>query len=990
MKKPFNQKLILPTLFLFLLSTSAFSQKILLNGNIRDNYGEPVNSAFIKKKGTNLATISNSNGDFNIYVSPADSILIFSKNGFLDNEVNVFQNPKLQIELIRIEKDYFNSDEFQTVGGFGKWKDINNSNSVSHLLLEKYHNSSKSLLDILELMPGITIRSESGQPGSNVNVWIRGNESVISNQPLIIMDGIVLNSGINMPDISPEISVLSAINIKDVKRVEVIKDGGATAVFGSLGGNGVILIETNKGEKNSFEIKNHTQFGVDFPIGGNNMMEPIPYFELINESLSASSMEQINFPENPGYMQWENEILRPGFSTNNTLVLQGGGEKSQFYISGNLNYNKGVIKNSSLTSGGIRANFSTSLAQWLDIAFHGVYSESYQKSPVHVENQIHSNPYFYSKLYPPISKGEIKSIPALSTPFGQIDPKELIYKVDPQNRASFMIVGLDFTVKLSDHFSFNSKISGDYSYYKKGSSVFNPEYSYLNELHRTQKSTLNNWELSNFLKFQKLQGKSNWLFILGSSELMLNVNHTINSNFIGGFNQPENWIENLDGENTRRLSAQFTKIQYAYNEYFDLSASFRREKVSNQDGDDLFGIFPSFSTGFWLKKSKEKKEEIFSAMKLFFTWGVPGSNQFFPINNLNYSANNQYSEYIKYANIPKFNPNSKWELTNEWNMGFQSNWFDNDLIFKVTYFDRFRKNVAFLTTEYIDNFEFDQWNYSGSVYNTGYELEFNYNKNYNEFGIFAGADMQINSSKVFSLGELNSGKTGHYPDYIKAGTPLAIFKEGNAPGSFWGYINEGVVQGDNEISGNLQLPGDYRFADLDENGIINENDKTVIGNPNPDFTYSINGGIIFEDFDFTFVVDGSSGGDIYNIEKTITESSGGYNNRSVDMLNRWTESNPSGVLSRVVMNDPNNNSSLHSGMIESGSFFRLNRIEFGYDFNFIGKNRNRAYIAGYDLITIYKYSGGAPYFSGINNNRGVGFGISPFSSSILIGLQIGI
>jgi TonB-dependent starch-binding outer membrane protein SusC len=251
--------------------------------------------------------------------------------------------------------------------------------------------------------------------------------------------------------------------------------------------------------------------------------------------------------------------------------------------------------------------------------------------------------------------------------------------------------------------------------------------------------------------------------------------------------------------------------------------------------------------------------------------------------------------------------------------------------------------------------------------------------------------MQINSSKVLSLGGNNVGKIGHYPDYVDAGTPLVVFKEGNAPGAFWGYINEGVVQENND-GNNISSPiaGDYKFADLDGNGIINENDKAVIGNATPDFTYSLNGGIVYGNFDFTFVLNGAAGGDIFNIEKAITESSGGYNNRSIEMKNRWTELNPSQEQARVIMTDPNNNNRLSSVMIESGSFFRFKRIELGYDFNFIGKNRNRAYISAYDFITFSTYSSGSPYFSGINNNNAIGFGISPFSSTIMIGLQIGI
>jgi TonB-dependent starch-binding outer membrane protein SusC len=628
MINPLKYNSILFSIFFLFISVFSFSQNFLLTGSILDQHKEPVKSAIIERKGTNLATISNSKGDFTINLSSVDSVLIISKKGYFEKEINVFGKENIEIELVRIEKTYINAEDFNTVAGYGQWKDVNTSNSVSHILLGKYHKSSKSLLDILELMPGITIRSESGQPGANANITFRGVESVISNQPLIIIDGIVLNSGINMPDISPETSVLSAINVADVKRIEVIKDAGSTAIFGSLGANGVIIIETEKGAKNSYKLKNHTQFGVNFPIEANNMLDPYGYFNLVNESLYASSMNPIHFPDYTTAKNWEKDILHPGIIAKNTLSLEGGGEKSQFYLSGNINHNMGVLKNSSLTSGGIRANYSTSVARWLDIAFHGVYSESYQKSPVQIENRINSNPYMYSRFYPPISKDEIKAIPELSVPFGQTDPMELVNKTDPYNSTSFFIGGVDLAFNITDHLSFHSKINGDYSYFKKGSSVFSPEYSYLDELHQTQKSELTNWEFNNFLKFQQLKGNNNLLIILGLSELNLKVKNSINSVFIDGNTLSENWVENVEGDNTRKLSTIYTKLQYAYKDYFDISASFSREKILNKDGVDLFGIFPSVSTGVWFKKSNVNEDEIFSAMKFFFGMGYSGSKSF--------------------------------------------------------------------------------------------------------------------------------------------------------------------------------------------------------------------------------------------------------------------------------------------------------------------------------------------------------------------------
>ena len=992
------------TLILLLISSLSFSQKIVLHGNIFDQNGEPVKTAFIKKRGTNLATISNKRGEFNFSILNSDSVLVISKKGYYDKEVYLKGEKSIRIELIQIDNSFFKNEENTTLGGFGQWKDVNSSNSISHFLLEKYHHSDKSLLDILEIVPGLIVRNESGQPGANASVLSRGYESVISNQPLIIVDGVTINIGINMPNISPEISALSSINVKDVRRIEVLRDAASTSIFGSRGANGVIIIETHRGAKKTFEVKNHTQFGVNFPINGINMMEPLSYFDLINESLIAASSNPINFPENPSVKNWQKEILRTGIIANNTLVLQGGGNKSQFYLSGNINHTTGVLQKSNFNEGGVRLNYSTSIAKWLDFKFNTNYSEARQESPIHGENQIDSNPYIYAHSYPPISKEDVRNIPELSIPFGQLDPLELINQQETENRASFLLGGVGIKIKFSEHLSFHSKVSGDYSFYTKNALMLYPrdnKWTETNELNSKQQTSLYNWEFNNYLKYQQIHNKSNWLFLLGSNEIYLNTNNVINYGFIENLSQTETLLLDIEGRNSRRISAFYTKLHYAYNERFDLSAGFRREKILNQEGVDQFGIFPSFATGIWLKKPETNKDVIFSGMKLFLGWGVPGANRFYPINYFKINLDEQYLTGTTLINKPKYDPNARWETTEEWNIGFQTAWINTDLNFKITYFDRMRNNVAYLTYENTDNEISTQWNYTGRIYNSGYELELDYKKSFEKFGVFGGFNMQINSSKVLSLGESNSGKIGHYPQYVNTGIPLTVFKEGNTPGAFWGYINEGVIPGDIIVAGEENVkpllyengnpvPGDYKFKDLDNNGIINENDMAVIGNPTPDITYLINGGVVLNNFDLTFVLDGATGGDILNVTKAIYESTGGYNNRSVTMKERWSESNPSGELARVHINDPNNNNRIHSGMIENGSFFRFNKIELGYDFSFKNGNKNRVYISAHDFITVSTYSNGVPIFSGIDNCRGADFGIHPFSSTLLIGLQLGI
>lgn len=391
-------------LILVFCSTISNAQKLPATGKITDQTGKVVSGAFIKEKGTLFATISNKDGEFTFHVSDLNASILISKIGYLEKEISLKGNSFVTIELIKYDDSNFIITDNLTFGGIGKWKEANVSGSISKMVLEKYHNSERSVGDLLQIMPGLVVKNERGVPGGNQNIWSRGNESLLSNQPLVIVDGVLLNTGINMPNIYNKISPLASINIKDVKRIEVLRDAASTAIYGSRGANGVVFIETYQGKRKLLNVKNHTQLGVDFPMVNREMMSANPYFELINESLITASREAINFPENTLTKDWQKEILQTGFTVNHNLALEGGGEKSTFYMSGNVEYINGILQKEDLSSGGIRLNYSSSIFKWIDLGINVNYTEALQKTPIHYENKIDLNPYNYASQYPPISK----------------------------------------------------------------------------------------------------------------------------------------------------------------------------------------------------------------------------------------------------------------------------------------------------------------------------------------------------------------------------------------------------------------------------------------------------------------------------------------------------------------------------------------------------------------------------------------------------------
>ncbi len=987
----FNSYVVFLTFILLFISTLAFSQDNILRGKIVDGNGSPIKSAFILNPKKDFAWISNSEGEFQCNISDADSMLLVRKKGYYDKKffLNGESNVSICLESIKIMD--FETTEYLKLGGKENWDEKNCSNSVSHLSLKKYYRSGKGIDDVLQQLPGLTAKKADGQPGSAISILSRGYESLVADEPLIIVDGIRLNSGINSSGSLTGLSDLSAIDLKNIKHIEFLRDGASTAMFGSQGANGVLLIETIKGEKQDFTIEHHTQMGISFPLNGEDMMGDDDYFDLINESLGAASLSEIQFPEDPSTKDWQDEIVRAGVNINHFIAMRGGNEKSNFDLTGNLNYTSGNLKKSNLTNGGIHFNYFTSTVDWFKLGLNLNYSKAVQNSPINNDTQFASNPLVYSRAYAPVANDEVQNITELWQAYGMTDPQELIDSQEGENNASFLYGGLNLSFILAKNLSFHSELSVNYSKYNQETSGLNAISPYWFSgiaFEKSQELAVANAGLSNYLKWHKNYGTSNFSFLFGFDKLMLFGNNELTTTFSEDGTYSQSSLLEAEGENWREINAVYLRMMYAYNERFDFSASFRREAVLNKDCDYNYRLFPAVSTGVWMKKYNPDDAARFSALKLFLGFGMPGADPFLPVYYSDFSLNGS-SVAAGETGLSIVAPNVEWEVVEEWNMGFQAFLFDNDLSFKLTYFDRMRDNVAYQSNESVDGVNIPKWNYTGRVNNSGYEMEFDYKKNFKKLAVFANLNMQVNYSTVISLGDDGAGTTGYYFGNTTSSEPLTAFKQGSAPGSFWGYLNEGVKQSESS-AGSAEAAGDYNFADLDGNGVIDENDKTTLGSPIPDLHYSFSGGVVFGNYDLTFVFDGETGGEIYNVEKSITEATGGYFNRSVAMENRWSESNTDGNLARVQFNDPNNNSSLHSGMIEDASYLRLQKLELGYNFTSENQKKNRLYLAIYDLFLMNAYDGGSPVFSGVNNYRGVSFGVAPFSTSVVLGLQIGL
>ena len=1005
-------------LFLLLLSIGAFSQGIQIEGNIKNDSGIPIAGVIVFEKGKKTATMSFKDGDFSLNVSNTNATLIFKKKGFLILEKSLKGKKVLNAVLKESVTDTYNSlNTIPDTLNFGDqyfWRRNNESEIVSFFQKEDFQGTENSIKDYLGNLPGVYIPSQNNQPGSGGLAFLRGQTSAFAQQPLYVVDGVIQNAGLIAPDAFKTIDPLHGLNVKDIDKVLVLRGNEASSIYGSQGANGVVHITTKKGNADSLIFNYQGQTGINFTTSSNNLLSSNSYFAILNESLNTAGLDTFPNISHQAPNKWIDVILRMGLYIEHTLSLSGGSQNSKFYLSGNYKLDEGVMLASQNSSGGIRLNHSWQLIDGIKSNINFRYAESNQVAQVYHKNHWFSNPIIYASVYPPFKNNYS---PILSQ-FGHLDPVDLI-KNQPIINSQSLFTGklsvefdlsryLNFhTFDISRYLSFHTSLGGSYN---DNTQSFDKLYDFTgynstaDYVKKYRTGNVYNWKFSNFLRFQKLHGQDQWLVILGSEEQYLTSRLNANYTFSHQFTERPDENLMLTGTNSLRTSSLYAKINYAQNSKFDLSLFIRREKILRQYGVNKFGLFPSFSAGYWIFNHRELPQNILSALKIKTSWGVPGANSFHFFNTEISGAGKLTEKVYSIENkIEPFHPNAPWEISQGWNFGLESYWMGRDLSLNINYFDYLRKNVSFLEENSNKPFSYN-WMHTARVHNAGYELELNYRKDFGDKALFGNFFIQSTSDRVLDLGEDYTGDKGYLsPSYPNNGN-FTVMKEGEPLYSFWGYRSEGIINSRqeieyyNNIDGNSQTyyqeeatsPGDLLFTDIDKNGIINAQDKTVIGNPFPDFNYKILLGAVYKGFDVSLVFDGAAGYDILNLDKTWSQASGGWGNRAAEMRSFWRPENFEGTIPRIHFYDPNRNNRIHSGMVEDGSYFTWRKFDIGYRFKNLKSTQLRLYLSLQSVLSSGKNDKNPTTTFTQRELLGVSYGNYPFIQTITAGIQLGI
>lgn len=970
-----------------------------ITGTVFDDNEESVIGASVSIKGTTNGTITDIDGAFTLEV-PENATLVISYIGYLSQEIPV--NNRTEFNII-LKEDAKLLDEIVVVGyGVMRKKDL--TGAVSSI--DSKTMQDKPVANVGEALQGRAAGVQivnSGAPGSNVAIRVRGISTINNSEPLLVIDGVPT-------DIS-----LNALNMDDVQTVDVLKDASATAIYGSRGANGVVLITTKKGKSGDGVVSFSANWGIQ-----NATNKP----ELLNASQFASyHNDMIANYNNPGMIQrpdfadpttlgkgtnWMDELFRTSLMQNYSVSYSGGTDKSNYYVSGGVLDQEGVVINTSYRRYTIQFNGESNVKSWLkfgnnvtmshDVKKQGSYSirdamAAQPTQPVYNEDGTYSGPgstaYWYGDIKNPIGNAKLNN----QTTNGYNLLGNIYAEIKPTSQFIFKtLAGIDF--KSWDQTNFNPKydwkpIPQTESYRRE---EWNKSMTYLWDNTLTYINTFNDIHNLNVMVGTSAQNNV-YNKMDGSVQGFLSDNNNQLSN---GLNKPT-----IGGtKNDWALLSFIGRANYNYDDKYMLTLTVRRDGSSRFSKSNRWGIFPSLAGAWRLsEESFYQKNKWVNDIKVRAGYGVTGNQ--WGIDNYAYYTKLKTGQYVFNSVLVSTlyplvmpNPNVKWETVKQWNAGVDLTLIDQRVNLSL---DGYIKNTTDMlvpmsvpiTTGYSDIYV-PSVN-AGKVRNTGWEMSVSSRNLTGELEWNTDFNISFNKNKVLKMNDGTPLFTGGDINMTK----ISINAEGNPINSFYGYVTDGIFQNWNEVNnGAVQVPGgtapgDIRFKDLDNNGVINDNDRTYIGNPTPEWMFSMNNSFSYKNFDLQIFLQGVAGNDIYNANRIWQEGMAVPQNQTAKVLDRWRGEGTSNSIPRAVYSDPNKNARHSNRFIENGSYLRIKNLTLGYTIpQAIAKKYSlqsvRIYMSCQNLYTFTNYSGFDPEVG----TNGIDLNTYPVTQTLSLGLNV--
>lgn len=980
-----------------------------VTGTVTDVSGEPIIGANIRIKGTTTGTITDIDGNFSIEAEP-QSVIEVSYIGYLTQETVINNQKSIRFLL---KEDTKTLDEVVVIG-YGVQKKADLTGSVANINTEKLNTQSNANIGqaLQGKIAGVDIVSQGGAPGSGTRIMVRGIGTLNNASPLYIVDGMYMNS-------------IDHINPNDIASIDVLKDASSAAIYGSRAANGVIIVTTKEGSNTEGKpiIDLSVNLGISTASKFLDMLDAKGWAEvttIARQAIGKPALDMATDLANKPDNDWQDIMFRPALMQNYNLAVKGGGKYSTYYTGLGYFNQDGIVKGTNyqryniqskndykrgIFSAGTNLIISFSHDKPLHQELRGGMIGTILQSVPTLEKYDDTREGGYGGTY-----GDVVNIPH---PLAIIDDNIM----DRYNENVKIFANLYAQIELFKGLKYKLNLTPDFSFerYKNYLNKYDfglatNSITQLTERQRRRRNIL----VENLLTFDRTFGEHKISALAGYTYQDSRFRHIQ----AYGEGLPQG-LEEIDAATTNRsnegnswrsvLTSILGRVFYSYQNKYLFTATIRRDGSSKFGKNNRYGYFPSFSLG-WNVAEEKFMENVhwLDQLKLRGGYGVLGNQE---IDNYQYSST--ITTGINYPDgnggllqgaFPKnfANPDIKWEETAMTNVGIDFMAFNNRLSLTADYYVKNTKDILLTVPIPISSGGAnDPIRNAGKIRNNGFEFNLGWMDQPNP-DISYGINLigSFNKNKVIAMGsESGSIKGGSTNQNIttsetKAGYPI---------GGYWLISTAGYFNSQEEVDAYAKdgkkiqpaaEPGDIKFVDANNDGVINDDDRVFQGSPFPDFTFALNGNMRYKNFDLSIGLQGVLGNKIYNATRQTLEDVTKGSNFLASCLDYWTPENKNASHPRLTWDDPNRNTRAESDRyLENGSYLRLRSVQLGYTFPqtwFKGAIQHaRVYINAENLFTITSYSGYSPDVNADNANyRGFDNFIYPTNRTFMLGLNV--
>jgi len=1032
MKESIFYRFGIVVLFFTILSFSLQAQHTVEGTVLEAATGSSIPGASVVEVGTGgtNGTITDLDGKFTLNLSSDTATVSVSYIGFETQNIPV--NGRSYIE-VALEVKSVGMEEVVVIG-YGTQKKKVVTGAISSMSSEEIN--SKPVLRVEQAMQGQTagvqVTNLSGQPGEAPTVRIRGTGTTGNSEPLYIVDGMAVGG-------------IDYLNPGDIESIDVLKDAASSAIYGARAANGVVLITTKSGKKGSgMQVNYSGYYGIQNPAYTVDVLDANQYRELMNEgAANANQTEPFDLNEIPEHnTNWQEHLFEKNAPmTNHDFRVNGGSEKSSYAASLSYFSQEGIIggdksqferytaRLNATHEVNKRFNFGTNIAysnsNSRGIASNASFNSAYSSAlnldpltPLYVEDEDVLNSYPYSDE--PVVEDSEGRVYGISDYVGAeiVNPVALLEIQTAKTRVDKLVGNVFGELEIIQDLKFRTTAGIDLAYvlYDSHRPLFYLNGAQLNDDRTSVSKTIDRyhtWQSENTLNYTKKIGYHSFSILAGMTARKSNFEN------LSGFNadvpvyDPNNVYLNMakdtvwtasGGASHSALLSQFGRITYDYLSKYALTAIVRRDGSSRFGANNRYGIFPSVGVS-WAISDEEFMPDLgpVELLKLRASWGINGNQEIGDyqfISVIDRSRGYIFGGGRVIGASPAYiqNADLRWEESEQIDIAIDLNAYQNRLVATVDFYKKTTEGLLErvpIPAHVGNDPPFDN---VGSVENRGVEISVDWRQSVNDLYYSFGINGAYNQNKMTVIGNEEGVLPG--ATWAVAGA-VTRAEEGFPIAYFWGFQTDGLFQNEAEVFKHIgstgevlqpnAKPGDVRFVDVNGDGVLNADDRTMIGNPTPDWTFGMNANFEYKQFDFSFLLTGTYGNDVFNGTQRQDLR---YTNRTTNILDRWTGPGTSDEIPRYTWSDVNNNYRISDLYIEDGSYLRVKNIQLGYSLpqnilKRIGSVKWRFYVSAENLYTLTNYTGADPEIGAMSSfDIGIDRGVYPQARTIRFGTSL--